>query len=272
MTAPLLAVDIGNTAIKAGLFRAADLGDSFCYAASADHNQATAGEPAHPAWLVELETKSSDLSSLTARLSEPVRWLVSSVNRPAEQQLAAWVRQTRSEDTYRQLTFRDVPLKINVDFPERVGFDRLATAVAAHRLRSQPGPVIVVDIGTALKVHAVSSDGIFLGGTIAPGLRLSARALAGETDLLPLVPVTTNAAPPPVIGKNTEAAIRSGLYWGVVGGVRETVTRMSRDFATPPEIFVTGGDARGLAMELGAAARYIADLCLLGIAFISQER
>ena len=208
---------------------------------------------------------------LPQKLDSSSPWFVSSVNRPAERALAEWVGRNRPADSYRLLDYRDVPLRIEVDFPERVGFDRLATAVAAFRLRKGAGPVIVVDVGTALKVHAVSADGAFLGGTIAPGLKLSARALAHETDLLPLVPVTTNTQRPPVLGKNTEAAIHSGLYWGIVGAVRETISRMRQELSADPEIFITGGDARGVAGELGVPATYLADLCLTGIAAIAQE-
>lgn len=255
MTYSLLAIDIGNTALKAGCF---------------NESQDASLTPLQCVGTAELEIGAADFSPLVHQYSGAVQWYVSSVNRPVEKSLAAWVSSRRPADSYRLLNYYDVPLRIEVDQPERVGFDRLATAVAAYRLRQALGPVIVVDIGTALKVHAVSTDGAFVGGTISPGLKLSARALANETDLLPLVPVTTNQTPPPVFGKNTEAAIRSGLYWGVVGAVRETIDRMRRELKGEPEIFVTGGDARGVAEQLGDQARYLPNLCLTGIACIAN--
>lgn len=257
MTPSLLAIDIGNTALKAGCF--------------GRQNAAASPVALQCLWTAELAIGTTDFSPIAHQIDSKTPWFVSSVNRPAERLLAEWVGRHRADDSYRLLDFRDVPLRIDVDSPERVGFDRLATAVAAFRLRKSAGPVIVVDIGTALKVHVVSAEGAFLGGTISPGLKLSARALSTETDLLPHVPVTTNEKRPPVIGKNTEAAIRSGLYWGVIGAVRETITRMGRELSADPEIFVTGGDARGVADELGAKAEYVADLCLRGIAYIAVE-
>ena len=69
----------------------------------------------------------------------------------------------------------------------------------------------------------VGADGAFEGGVILPGFRLTAQALAAGTNLLPLASFTGEDQPPPVVGKNTEGAIRSGLFWGAVGAVREVI-------------------------------------------------
>ena len=75
------------------------------------------------------------------------------------------------------------------------------------------------------------------------------------------VPTTTK-----IVGKNTEAAIQSGLFWGAVGAVREAVQRISSQLDQQPQIFVTGGDLRQLASYLGDSARFIPNLVLSGIA------
>ena len=96
------------------------------------------------------------------------------------------------------------------------GIDRLVDAVAANRLRKSHRPAAIVDVGTAITVDLVAADGAFLGGSILPGIALSARALHEFTDLLPLVDVGELVEPPPALGTDTEAAMRSGLFWGAM--------------------------------------------------------
>ncbi len=163
------------------------------------------------------------------------------------------------------LSYDKLPLQINVDFPELVGMDRLIAAVATNELREANRPAIIVDAGTAITVDLVDADGVFQGGVILPGFRLSARALADGTDLLPNVDSTFRAEAPAVIGKWTDAAIRSGLFWGGVGAIRELVSRTTNEINTEPQIFVTGGDAERLTGYLAADAQFVSDLVLRGI-------
>ena len=90
--------------------------------------------------------------------------------------------------------------------------DRLAAAVAANRLH-QNCPAVVVDAGTAITVDSVAVDGVFQGGIIMPGMRMMLRSLATGTDLLPLIEAGFSDAIPDVIGRSTEDAIRSGVFW-----------------------------------------------------------
>lgn len=251
MTSAWLAVGIGNTTVKLGR--------------SASHRP----QP-WPAWQAQKEvpTANFDASTLAEVLPEtPVDWYVASVQRTIETSLRAWVRTNRPLDRYRALTAVDLPLDIQVEAPQRVGLDRLTAAVAANQLRSPDHPAVVVDAGTALTVNLVSADGAFQGGVILPGFSLTARALSGGTDLLPLVTADFQAEPPPVVGKSTEAAIRSGLFWGNVGAVREIIARMEQSLPVSPEVFVTGGDARRLAGFVAPSAKFIPDLVLAGILF-----
>jgi type III pantothenate kinase len=93
---------------------------------------------------------------------------------------------------------------------------------------------------------------------------MMARALAQQTDQLPLVDEAQAAVPPPVIGKSTVQAIRSGLFWSHVGAVRELVLRMAEDYGPTPQIFVAGGDAAKLATYLGPSVRVVPNLVFLG--------
>jgi type III pantothenate kinase len=139
---------------------------------------------------------------------------------------------------------RTFPIAVEVDAPERVGLDRLLNAIAAQRLRQENQPVVIVDSGTAVTVDYVNRRGAFAGGAILPGIGMGARALHQYTALLPLMQAPgIAAAPPPVVGKNTIAAMTSGLYWGHVGAVRELAMRIvDADPGDPPRLMlVTGG-------------------------------
>ncbi len=94
------------------------------------------------------------------------------------------------------------PVQLDVDSPERVGTDRLLNAVAANRLRQAHQGAIVVDSGTATTIDLISSNGVFCGGAILPGLLLSARALHEYTSVLPFVP-------PPLSGDSGTRLCRS---------------------------------------------------------------
>ncbi len=244
----LLAVDIGNHQIKLGLF--APNGD---------------GLP-QPARIWRVPTGESCLEPLTLLLPpEALTWSVATVHRQAERQLAAWVQLRRPGDRYRLLKNEHLQLAVHVEQPERVGTDRLLAAVAVNRLRAPGRPAIVIDAGTAITVDVVSAAGAFEGGVILPGFRLTARALSEGTDLLPEVDYDPASAPPPVVGKSTMAAIRSGLFWGQVGAVCELVRRMSDQLDAVPQVFVAGGDAERLAGFL-PQAQVVAELVLAGIA------
>ena len=247
---PIVAVDIGNSSIKAGLF--------------ATSPTATGTLP-QPNCVWDVPTKSGPNDSLSAWLpTEAVAWRVASVHRLAQQQLAEWVQQNRPQDTFQLLTYRDLPLQLAVDFPTKVGVDRLVAAVAANVIRQPDRPAIVIDAGSAITVDLVAADGSFQGGTIYPGFRLSAEALFGGADLLPLAILEPLQEPPSALGKNTEAAIRSGLFWGAVGAVKELVDRLAETLAAPPQVFITGGDLRRLSAQV-PSAEYVPHMVLGGI-------
>jgi type III pantothenate kinase len=249
----LIAVDIGNTSIKLGLF-AADAG----------------GWPV-PARIAVVSTRDVDAWQALAALPEDrSRWVVGSVHRDAETQLARWVAHHRPADAYRKLENADLPMESRVEFPERVGTDRLLAAVAAAALRAPARPAIVIDAGTAVKVDLVTADGAFAGGVIWPGWRMMSQSLAGNTDALPLVNAAMAEAPPAIVGTSTDKAIRSGLFWGNVGAVREFVARMTAELGVDPEIFVTGGDAARLAQHACRNPRVVEELVLAGIVITAR--
>jgi type III pantothenate kinase len=265
----LIAVDIGNSRMKIGRFgpqnvAAADLPTpvhTFDLAITDRHGQFDATR-LH-SWYEEYAT-------------EGVAWLVASVHRGAatrlSQKLVKWANHSGRDCKFRQLSYRDVPLTIQVEEPQRVGIDRLLGALAANRLRRPDRAAIVVDLGTAITVDLVDAQGAFAGGAILPGIAMSARALSIQTDALPLVKLDCLEHAPPPLGKSTVAAIQSGLYWGAVGAVRELAANFADRLAAPPQLFLTGGASSQVAELLAASTnwsvRHVPHLVLSGIALV----
>ncbi len=246
---PLLAVDIGNTSIKLGWF-ANDAADAW----------------PQPERTLTISTRDVASWQVLEQLPpEIAAWYVGSVQREAEAKLARWVEHHRPGDTYRKLANAELPIRIEVDFPDRVGTDRLLAAVAVNALRDAKRPAIVIDAGSAVTVDLVSADGAFQGGVIWPGRAMMAQVLAGNTDALPLITAPLEDGPPAIVGKSTDKAIKSGLFWGNVGAVREFVAQMRNQLPQPPQVFVTGGDAKRLARYACDEAVQVSDLVLAGI-------
>lgn len=167
-----------------------------------------------------------------------------------------------------------IPLDVDVIFPRKVGIDRLLNSVAANVLRAADQPAIIIDSGTAITVDVVDSAGIFRGGAILPGILLGAKSLHAETTTLPHVDVWELLKhEPAVLGRSTEAAIASGLYWGHLGAVKELASRYVEWLASPgtaPLLLLTGGASVILAPYLPGAQRE-PDLSLQGLAIVSRQ-
>lgn len=201
------------------------------------------------------------------RIPTPVHcWYASSVNKPLETKLAAWVHGIRPRDKYSVLEHQHFPLTVDLRFPDRVGTDRLAAGVAVNTIREPNHPAIIIDAGTAITIDVLSVEGAFLGGVILPGLEAAAAALADATDALPRLEPQELWAPPDPIGKTTRGAMQSGIVWGCIGAIREHVTRIRAQLPQTPEIHCTGGSGRYLAPHVGDTALFDPHLVLKGIA------
>lgn len=129
-------------------------------------------------------------------------------------------------------------LALNVESPSDVGADRIVDCVGALS-RYEP-PLIVVDFGTATTFDAVNENREFLGGAIAPGLKISAESLFQKAAKLPEVPFKK---PDMAIGRNTVTNIQSGLFFGYVGLVNGILTRMKTELGENSHVIATGGMA-----------------------------
>jgi type III pantothenate kinase len=130
------------------------------------------------------------------------------------------------------------------DNPNAVGADRIVDAVAAYRLYG--GPACIVDFGTATTFDAISAQGEYLGGAIAPGIGIAAEALFQRTAKLPRVDL---ARPPSAIGRNTTHSMQSGLLFGYVGLVEGMVARFRKELGPLMRVIGTGGLAEVIARE-----------------------
>jgi len=135
-------------------------------------------------------------------------------------------------------------VRIRVDNPREVGADRVVDAAAAFRRYG--GPACIVDFGTATTFDAISAEGEYLGGAIAPGIGVAAWALTERTAKLPRVEI---AAPPEVIGRNTVHSMQSGLLYGYVGMVEGMVARFRKELGPDMRVIATGGLAELIAQE-----------------------
>lgn len=131
-----------------------------------------------------------------------------------------------------------LPITVAVDEPLSVGADRLINTLAASRLYKRD--TICVDLGTATTFDCITSDGVFLGGVIMPGVRTSADTLTRRTSKLP---ATEIIAPQRVIGTRTEECIRAGVVFGSADAIDGIVRRIKREWPRPqvPYVVATGG-------------------------------
>jgi type III pantothenate kinase len=268
----VLAVDVGNTRTKFGLY-------------SRERNGAT-DLPVCDQFLAVPHGEQIPWETLKSWSASISRSVVVAGSNPA--------RIAALEDDFRRHEWSDVwtltdrkaiRINIDVDAPEKVGADRLLNAVAANFLRPANRAAIIIDTGTAATVDLVAADGRFCGGAILPGFALSAQALHHSTALLPLLSVRELANDPPVaVGRNTADAIRSGIYWGHAGALKEVITQICRQqgLAAPhwdqndhaadsPWLLLTGGGAPFLE-PVFPLVRQVPSLALSGLVLVARNR
>ena len=157
-------------------------------------------------------------------------------------------------------------VRILYDNPRDVGSDRIVDVVAALRLYGPP-PLIIVDLGTATVFDAVSAGGDYLGGAIAPGMGIAAQALYEKAAKLHRVEL---ARPRSAVGKNTTAAIQSGVVFGYVGLIEGMVARFQRELGGSARVIATGGFAELIAAETDVVDVVDTNLTLSGLRFIYE--
>jgi type III pantothenate kinase len=255
---PLVAVDVGNNRIKCGFFP-----HPTAEVLPEPHSTLALGPPGD-----EFDRLGPLLEGVS---QEAIAWWIGSVNRPGATRLIDWVRSRRPQDAIRLLAAGDLPLRVGLARPDMVGIDRLLDGVAANQLRRPAHAAVVVDVGSAITVDFISEDGVFQGGSILPGIAMSAHALHAFTDLLPLIDMSELLVPPPALGTSTTAAMRSGLFWGAVGAIRQLIVELAGEKLDRTEVFLTGGAGPAVAELLDPSARHVPHLTLSGIAVAARS-
>lgn len=150
--------------------------------------------------------------------------------------------------------------------PSLVGADRIVDAAATYYLYG--GPACIVDFGTATTFDAITKEGDYLGGAIAPGVQIGAEALFQRTAKLPRVEI---AKPSSVIGRNTTESMQSGLFFGYVSLVEGMIARFRNELGEQMKVVATGGLAELITSEM-TIVDYIAPwLTLEGLRLIYEH-
>lgn len=163
----------------------------------------------------------------------------------------------------------DTPLGIGIRYPkpESIGPDRLANAVALAHMHGAPG--IVIDFGTAVTFDILSADQFYIGGVIAPGLRLMTDYLHERTALLPRVDLRE---PVSAIGQSTESAILAGAAIGYRGMVKGILEALKKELGSQhAHVVATGGDAEWIISGMGERIIVDPDLTLHGLRIVGNQ-
>jgi type III pantothenate kinase len=154
----------------------------------------------------------------------------------------------------------DLGIDIRIDKPSEAGADRLVNAVGAHM--AYPGPLIVIDSGTATTFDVIGGDGGFEGGVIAPGINLSMEALHTAAAKLPRVAIMR---PQKVVGTDTVGAMQSGVFWGYVALIEGLIARIRSEREEPMTVVATGGVASLFHGATTSIDHFDSDLTIRGL-------
>jgi type III pantothenate kinase len=251
----LLAVDVGNTQTVLGLFEGDRLAEHWRVATEAERTGDELG--ALVARLLELRDLGfEELTGVCLSSTVPplVRSYAEFAERYAEAPLLVVGPGTKT----------GVPVRY--DDPREVGPDRIVNAVAARERYG--GPCIVVDFGTSTNFDAVSAEGEYVGGVLAPGIEVSMEALFARAARLTKVDFQPPAR---TIGTSTTAALQAGLVFGFAGQVDGIVERMRDELGDGARVIATGGLADLIAPHSKTIERVDPLLTLEGLRLVWER-
>lgn len=229
----LLAIDIGNTNLTLGLYQGEELGARWRLATV--HERMTDEYGLQFLGLLNhAGFRPADLTGIC----------MASVVPPLTRTVRDACRQYLEQDPLIVDAGVKTGVRIRYEDPRAVGADRIVDAAAVQHLYG--GPACVVDFGTATTFDAISKEGDYLGGAIAPGISIAAEALFLRTAKLPRVDLQR---PPAAVGRNTVHALQSGLLYGYVGLVEGMVARFRHELGPEMKVIATGGLAELVARE-----------------------
>jgi type III pantothenate kinase len=262
----LLAIDVGNSNLKCGLFRE-----------RVPLHRLRRETPLHaaPAALAGLLLGWLEEQGVDARAIDAV--IVASVVPALNAALSDAVRAALGFDA--EFVGPDSPTGIQLRGPSplELGADRLVNAVAGWALAREwatqrgegPAGSLVVDLGTATKIDCVSPQGELLGGIIAPGVVVSLEALVARTARLRAVQLSV---PPSVLGRSTLECVQSGLLHGHASLIDGLVAKLRQELPFGCDVVATGGLAALIAPLATSLSRIEPDLTLEGLRLIHAAR
>jgi len=249
----LLALDVGNTNIHLGVFAGERLLAHWDVSNNRDRT------PDEHALLLRQLLAGSGLDPAAVGAVA-----IACVVPPVTETVAEAARRAFGVDPFVLRPEEDNGVVVRYDDPREVGADRVANAVGGFARYG--GPLIVVDFGTATTFDAVGADGAYLGGAIAPGLRISIEALFRNAARLPRIALVRPGA---AIGKNSAASMQAGIIFGYAGLVESLVGRIAAELGGRPAVVATGGLAELIVRETGAVLTVDPHLTLEGLRILA---
>lgn len=247
----LLAVSVGNTRTRVGVFRGANLEESQAISNS------------------DSSALSRAVIDGVAKLPHGSPVVIASVNDAVADRLSGAIGADVVEHSGEIYRFgRDLVIPMQAAMRDQaaaaaVGQDRLLSAMGAFSRARQA--CIVIDAGTAITVDFVDGQGVFQGGAIAPGLNLMLRALHEHTAALPAIRYEALAADATPFGKDTREAMLTGVRAAARGLAHLLIDRYADFFGAYPQVIATGGDARAIFEGDDLVEHIVPELTLLGI-------
>lgn len=250
--ADVMAIDVGNTRTRLGIFHADTLVGTW--------------ELTTPQALTADEARSQISCALTMLGSQTPRGAILSCVVPS---LAdAWAYAMSVVCRCRPLIVGPglkTGFRMHYDNPAEIGADRVADIVATRE--HYGAPAVVVDLGTTTNFEVIDEQGVFVGGVIAPGLALGARTLSEAAARLPMVELR---APHKAIGKNTRQAMQSGIVLGEVARIDGLLDALCKELDSAPQVILTGAVPPGFEALLSHSVTLDATLTLRGLNLLWQ--
>jgi type III pantothenate kinase len=162
----------------------------------------------------------------------------------------------------------DLGVEVRIDKPSEAGADRLVNAIGAHA--KYPGPLIVIDSGTATTFDVIGADGGFEGGVIAPGINLSMQALHDAAAKLPRIAIQRPERNR-VVGTDTVTAMQSGVFWGYIAMIEGMIVRIKAERSEQFTVVATGGVASLFEGATDAIDHFDPDLTIRGLLEIHRR-
>jgi type III pantothenate kinase len=251
----LLALDAGNSNITIGAFEGHKL---ICQWRLRTVHDQTADE-----WGILLHNL---FSPAGLEISTVDGMIISSVVPPIDSTLAFMAERYFHTKALFVGARTDLGISIKYDNPYEVGADRLVNGVAGFY--KYGGPCVIVDLGTTINFDVISRQGEYLGGAIAVGIGIAIDALFSKTARLPMVDFRP---PKDVVGTNTVASMRSGLYYGAIGMIDGILERIIEKMGPDTRTVATGGQAHMIVSGSRFLKTVDEHLTLEGLAMIWER-